>query len=96
MSSDIGIGNEITYKLPSGQTPTYTNWGSQEPSIMGGCVAFQVRDTSLGQLELGKWSAVSCNYKNGYFCKKPTQPVPTTSPIAEYPGCPPVRNQNLK
>ena len=30
-----------------------------------------------------------CNYKNGYFCKKPVEVVPLTTTVQQ-PGCPPV------
>lgn len=91
MYDEVSDSNQISFKLPSGKTPTYTNWGSQEPNTLGKCVSFQVKDTTLGQPNLGTWSVTSCNYKNGYFCEKPFQPVPTTSPQVIYPGCPLVR-----
>lgn len=89
MYAEVPSLNMVSFKLLSGQTPTYTNWGPHEPNILGRCVSFQVEDRSLGQADLGKWSADSCNYKHGYFCKKPFIPVPT-SPSGIYPGCPPV------
>lgn len=91
MYDEVSDTNQITFKLLSGSTPTYTNWGTLEPNPLEKCVAFQVKDTTQGEPDLGKWSVVSCTNRNGYFCKKPIQPVPTTTPVVSYLGCPVVR-----
>ena len=90
MYDEESDANQVVFRLPSGQTPTYTNWATQEPNTAERCVSFVEDDRSLGQLNLGKWTVVPCNYKKGYFCKKPFQPVPTTTPKVQFLGCPPV------
>ncbi len=83
----LGVNGQVLFKWNSGTGPTYTNWAPDEPNSISQCVSFHIKDSSDVPFDAGQWVATSCNYKNGYFCKKPVQIVPVTSPVQDE-GCP--------
>lgn len=90
MYDELSGFNQVSFNWLSGVKPTYTNWASNEPNSNEQCVSMHIRDSANDPFYAGQWQVTSCNYRNGFFCKKKVQPLPATLTTTQTPGCPPV------
>lgn len=80
--------SQVSFKWNSGTNPTYSNWAINEPGPNAAqCVSMHIKDFGSGQFSAGQWKTSECNYKNGFFCKKPVEIMPITQVVND-PGCP--------
>lgn len=89
MYDELSGFSQVSFKWNSGTIPTYSNWAINEPGPNAAkCVSMHIKDFGSGAFVAGQWKSTECNYKNGFFCKKPVEIRPITA-IVDEPGCPP-------